>query len=221
MCYVHYSHKILSPNSRNSDGVESTYYARRSTDYAWQLFVASGAILVCPMKDCHLVSVSDNYLQALSRPLNSVVHTRPLLIALTYVSSLLAPPGAQSSIFGLVTLPVRYYPYLMVAMDLLMAGPAAAASGIVGLVVGHGWWWGVFGGPGGRGVLERWAKAPSWVKNFVSDGPPELAAGAGAAPSGGVHVTPPRPRAGAGPGSGGSATTTGYQWGSGQRLGDS
>jgi len=188
---------------RNSDSLESLYYPRRSSDYAWQLLVVAGAILT------------------LSYPLSSVVHTRPLLIALTYLSSQLSPPGTQSSIFGLVTLPVIYYPYLMVGMDLLMSGPAAAAGGVVGLVVGHGWWWGIFGGRGGRGSLERWGRAPGWVKSLVSDGPPDAPgvardAGAARGPIAGVHVMAPRPTTG-----GGSATTTSYQWGTGQRLGDS
>lgn len=120
-----------------------------------------------------------------------------------------------------------------------MAGPAAAASGVVGLVVGHAWWWGVFGGEGGRGRLERWGKAPGWVRTFVSDGPAGVDAGgaggnadadgeriareaaggvsSGGGPVGGVHVITPRSRAGA---SGGSSTSTSYQWGSGRRLGE-
>jgi len=196
---------------RTSDSLESNNYLRRSSDYAWQLFVAAGAILT------------------LSRPLNAYVHTRPLLIALTYLSSQLSPPGAQSSIFGLITIPVVYYPYLMVGMDLVMGGPAAAATGVVGLVVGHAWWWGIYGGAGGRGMLERWGKAPSWVKIFVNDGSPGAAGAGGAAdaggaagpgPIGGVHVITPRTRTGAGSGSSSTSTTTGYQWGSGQRLGD-
>ena len=158
-------------------------------------------------------------------PLNSFVHTRPLLIALTYLSSQLSPPGTQSSIFGLITIPVAYYPYLMVGMDLVMGGPAGAASGVVGLIVGHGWWWGIYGGAGGRGSFERWGRAPAWVKHFVNDGPqsaagtPDAAGGnVGSSPVGGVHVIPPRVRTGGS--SSGSSTTTSYQWGSGQRLGE-
>jgi len=176
---------------RNSDSLESLNYPCYSTDYAWQIIVAAGAILT------------------LSYPLGTIVHFRPLLIALTYLSSSLAPPGTQSSVFGLITIPVIYYPYLMVAMDFVMGGPGAAAAGVVGLVVGHGWWWGIYGGLGGRGSLERWGKAPGWVKLLVRDRPE-----ARMAP--GVHVTAPRGRQ-----AGGSATATGYQWGSGQRLGGS
>jgi Derlin-2/3 len=213
--------------SRNSDGLESNYYSRRSSDYAWQLFLAAGAILVSHPR-FPSSSQSDRTKQALCYPLDTYVHTRPLLVALTYLSSQLSPPGTQSSIFGLITLPVVYYPYLMVGMDLVMGGPAAAASGVVGLVVGHGWWWGIYGGAGGRGSLESLGRAPAWVKNFVSDGPPDVAGAGGAAnagegaadpgPIGGVHVITPRSRT---TGSSSSSTTTGYQWGSGQRLGDS
>ena len=38
----------MTTRSRNSDALESTYYARRSADYAWQLFLASCMILVRP-----------------------------------------------------------------------------------------------------------------------------------------------------------------------------
>jgi Derlin-2/3 len=151
------------------------------------------------------------------------VHTRPLLIALTYVSSQLSPPGTQASIFGLITIPVAYYPYLMVGMDLVMGGPAAAASGVAGLIAGHGWWWSIYGGAGGRGALERWGRAPVWMRRLVSGGPQGAGAvnttggNAGSGTMGGVHVIPPRVRTDGS--SSGSTTTTGYQWGSGQRLG--
>lgn len=137
-----------------------------------------------------------------------MVHTRPFLIALTYLSSNLALPGTQSSIFGLITVPVIYYPYLLVAMDFITDGPRAAAAGVVGLMVGHGWWWGIFGGQGRRGSLESWGRAPAWVKYLVNDRPE-----APLAPS--VNVIAPRARAEAA-----SGATTGHQWGSGQRLGN-
>ncbi|CAL1708629.1 unnamed protein product [Somion occarium] len=77
---------------RNSDQLESNNYVARSADYAWQLLIAGAAIL------------------AMNIPLQSFVHTRPLLIALTYVSSRLAPPGTQTSIFGLISMPLIYFP---------------------------------------------------------------------------------------------------------------
>jgi Derlin-2/3 len=104
-----------------------------------------------------------------------------------------------------------------------MGGPAAAASGVVGLVVGHGWWWSMYGGTGGTGSWERLGRAPAWVKYFVSDGPQGDGATSGGATGSrsisGVHVMAPRGRPGAESSS--SASTSGYQWGSGQRLGSS
>jgi len=68
-------------------------------------------------------------------------------VALAYLASSLAPPGARTSLFGLVTLPIQYLPYIMVGMDLLMGGPSAAAEATAGAVVGYGvcgeWHWGL------------------------------------------------------------------------------
>ncbi|KAK7676340.1 hypothetical protein QCA50_020681 [Cerrena zonata] len=174
---------------RNSDQLESNHYVRRSADYAWQLILAGAAIV------------------AMNLPLGSFVHTRPLLLALTYVSARLAPPGTQTSIFGLISIPLQYFPYALIALDLIMGGPQAAASSITGAVVGHLWWWGVWE----TRVLEAFGKAPTLLRSYItnSDGP--ATAGVGASGSG-VHVVPPR-RARE------EAATTGHRWGSGNRLG--
>jgi Derlin-2/3 len=94
-------------------------------------------------------------------------------------------------------------------MDLIMGGPGAAAVGVTGAVVGHLWWWIIYG-EGGRGLpsLRHLGSAPSWVRTLVSDGVGPGAVGAG------VHVVPSRQQRGA------SAPTTGYNWGgAGNRLG--
>ncbi|KAF7975692.1 hypothetical protein HWV62_8807 [Athelia sp. TMB] len=197
-------HELL-PRSRSSNTLEETHYPRRSADYAWQLLGAASAIL------------------ALSYPLKSVVNFRPLLIALTYVSSQLAPPGSTTSIMGMISIPVLYYPYAMVAMDLALAGTSTAAAGVVGLVTGHAWWWAVFGGELGRGPLAREARAPGWLKRLLGDGPEERPVvgrrregedeHAGPGPVDGVHIVRPAGRAAPG------GSTTGYQWGAGHRLG--
>ena len=133
------------------------------------------------------------------------MHTRALLIALTYVSSALAPAGSQTSFWGLITLPVKYLPYLFIAMDFLMGGPSAAAVSISGAVVGHLWWWGVHD----TGALRGWGSAPSWVRNLMG----ERGGFAGAVNMGGVHVVPPR-RAQE------PENTAARNWGPGRRLAD-
>lgn len=145
-------------------------------------------------------------IQALNIPLRTFIHTRALLIALTYVSSSLAPAGSQTSFWGLITIPVKYLPYLFIAMDFLMGGPQAAAVSISGAVVGHLWWWGVWE----TGALREWGRAPTWLKNFMGE---HGGLGGAVNMGGGVTVVPPR-RARE------EDTTAGRNWGPGRRLGE-
>ncbi|KAJ7074962.1 Der1-like family-domain-containing protein [Mycena belliarum] len=187
---------------RSMDQIESGPYTRRSADLAWQLFAASVAIMIT------------------SIPVSSLVFFRPFLLCVVYVSSSLAPVGAQTSIMGLVHLPIRYLPYIMLGMDLLMEGPGAVAAALPGAVVGHLWWWGVWGPEvgGAGGVLAPWGAAPVWLREWMGQGdvpPPPAGRSTGANSGGGVHIIPPRRQTrDAAP-----AATTGYQWGQGQRLG--
>lgn len=169
--------------------------------------------------------------QVVSTPLSPFIFNRPLLVCLTYLSSALAPLGAQTSLMGLVTFPVKYLPYIMIGLDFLMGGPNAAATSIAGAVVGHFWWWGVWGsGAGARGgVLAAYGRAPAWMRRLVGEtgppppvnGGPGAGAGANAGAAGGVHVIPPRRTIPATRPAGGNSGTSGYNWGSGQALGGS
>ncbi|KAF7308740.1 Derlin [Mycena kentingensis (nom. inval.)] len=194
--------------SRTMDQLETTPYRKKSADLAWQLLVSAVGIFVT------------------SIPLRSPyrIFWRPLCLAIVYIGSRLAPLGAQTSIFGLVTVPVRYMPYIMLAFDAL-SGPEAIATALPGAIIGHLWWWGVWGSAigGGGGILSYWARAPRWFADWmgqerthVSDGP---GAGVGSANAGrGVQIIPPRRMADdptpAGP------AATGYNWGRGNRLGN-
>lgn len=110
----------------------------------------------------------------------------------------------------------------MIGMDLLMGGPGAAAQAVAGAAVGHFWWWGIWGGAVGArgGVLETYGRSPHWMRRLVGEPyvPPAAGAASNAGSGGGVQVIPPRRPVGA-PES--SSTTRGYNWGSGQRLGNS
>lgn len=100
----------------------------------------------------------------------------------------------------------------MIAFDFLSAGKDEAMLDVVGCVVGHIWWWTVWGGDSsGRGVLSTRARAPGWLRRWMGE------QGAGVAGTlrdmgGGVHVAPPRRSA---------AQSGGHRWGSGRRLGES
>ena len=139
-----------------------------------------------------------------------------------YLNSTLAPPGSMTSVMGLITVPVIYFPYIIIAIDFLVGGPKFAAQSVAGAAVGHLWWWSVWGGRlGSQGTWAPYASAPQWMRNLIGErnaGQPPAAGGTAAGLArGGVHVTAPRRPAA----SGGASATTGYSWGSGQRLGDS
>ncbi|KAH8101787.1 DER1-domain-containing protein [Cristinia sonorae] len=196
---------------QTSERIESSYYTRRSADYAYQLFCAALAIF------------------ALNIPLQSHVLSRPLLICLVYLSSRLLPPGTQTSIFGLVTIPITYYPFLLIAFDLIVGGHRYAACSITGAIVGHLWWWGVWD----TRAAERYGAAPRWLKALISHS--EASGGTGGsggsfASGSGVTVVPGRvPLARSQiqtpaarpvrPEPSEAARATAHAWGGGQRLG--
>lgn len=147
-----------------------------------------------------------------------MVFFRPFLVCLVYLYSSLAPPGAMTSIMGLITIPIVYYPYVLMAMDLVVYGTSAAALAVAGAAVGHLWWWTVWGGElGSRGVLGPYSMAPQWLRRlFGEEERPRRPPAAGGAAAGlarsGVHVTAPA-------GAPTTGTSTGHTWGSGRRLG--
>lgn len=126
---------------------------------------------------------------------------------------------------GLITIPVTYLPYAMIGadsttqnftytyecsgMDAITGGTGAAAVSVTGAVVGHLWWWLMYG-EDGRGLpgVREFGRAPSWIRALVGDGSVPNVAGTG------VHAFPPRqPRQP-------PARRAGYNWGDGgQRLG--
>ena len=136
-------------------------------------------------------------------PLHSWVHSSPLVVCLIYLGSRLAPAGSQTSLFGLITIPVIYLPFALIGLDLITSGPRAAAASITGAVAGHLWWWGVHDSR----ALEAYARAPAFLRDWI-DGPPRPGPSRA---TGGVYVSRPRTEE--------LADSTGHKWGSGQRLG--
>ncbi|TFK28487.1 DER1-domain-containing protein [Coprinopsis marcescibilis] len=199
---------------RTSNQLETGVYESRSGEYAWHLFLSAVALVIS------------------TRPLGSFAFLHPLLATLTYLSSQFAPPGSQTMIMGVLPVPVAFFPYFMVGMDLLMGGPRAAAESVAGLIIGHGWWWGIWGGGrlGGGGALSTWARPPRFVLDFFRDrggpaGGPSGSTGGGrgvreddsgaaaALRASGIQVVPPRNVRET------SSRGSGHSWGSGQKLG--
>ncbi|KAF9531413.1 Der1-like family-domain-containing protein [Crepidotus variabilis] len=184
--------------------LERNSYSQRTSDFVYQLLFVAPAII------------------AATYPLQASVFSHSFLLSLVYLYSRLAAPGTQTSIMGIVTVPVIFYPYIIITFDFLIGGPHAAALSAAGAVVGHIWWWSVWGGnTGSQGLLSNHARAPEWIRNLMGESrrprvqPPAAGGDAQGLAQGGIHVTAPRRPATAGA----SATTSGYRWGSGQRLG--
>jgi len=204
---------------RNSNSLEGTHYSRRSHNYGWQVLLCSIAIF--------LVNI----------PFSAYFHHRQLLICLTYLTCAIEPE-AVVSLFGLISMKQKYFPYALVAMPLLEgAGLMAAAQAFTGIFVGHIWFalehaperrQGRRAGRGTGGLIgtlyniwDRISTAPGWFKLYivgtgeVTEHPPEgdrRAFGNAQAPRGRtLGDQGPRP----------TANASGYNWGQGSRLGTS
>ncbi|KAH9941148.1 DER1-domain-containing protein [Epithele typhae] len=174
---------------RTSNELETVSYAGRPADYVWQMFLSVIGILLLNAKRT-----------------NVLIHTRAFLCALSYINSALAPAGAMTSLFGLVTFPVIYWPYVFVALDLLNGGPHAGATAMSGAVIGHLWWWGAWEARAVRPALN----APNFLRRLMG----QTGGGEPVRMGGGVSVVTPRQVRDADARAG-----DGHSWGSGRRLG--
>ncbi|PPQ65117.1 hypothetical protein CVT24_003008 [Panaeolus cyanescens] len=190
---------------QTTNEIEKRSYHLRSADLAWQTIWAFVGII------------------AATYPIGPIgIFWRPMLVCIVYLYSALAPEGATMSPFGLFTMSVKWWPYFLIAIDVILGGPGYALISVTGAVVGHVWWWSVWGGRlGGQGLLARYAQAPEWLRNLIGESPQNRPPNAGGAAEGlargGIHVTAPR-RTLNNPD---QATTSGHRWGSGNRLGNS
>ncbi|KAJ7636871.1 Der1-like family-domain-containing protein [Roridomyces roridus] len=190
-------------------------YYLKSADLAWQMFAANIGVILLSLP--------------LTRQQYVYIFFRPFLHLLIYISSALAPLGAQMSIFGLITVPVTYNPWIMLAFELLGGGPGAVAAALPGTVMGHLWWWGVWGSRAGGagGILQEWGIAPAWLRSWFGEsgaprpGSRNLNGTTGANAGSGIHVVPPRRQVGTEPPVASGSSSSGYRWGSGNKLGSS
>ncbi|KAH8918103.1 DER1-domain-containing protein [Atractiella rhizophila] len=137
-------------------------------------------------------------------PLGSYILFHPLSSVLLYLWSR-ASPYSSISFFGFVTIPAPYAPYAMLGLDLVQAGIPTALQGLTGIAAGYAWWW--FREE--KGLGEHTADTPAWIDTALR----LLNTGAARASQGvqyGQTLGDRREDTG---------STTGYQWGTGQRLG--
>ncbi len=130
-------------------------------------------------------------------------------------------PDATVSIFGLVSIPAKYFPYAMMAMDVLSApqgGIRAAAGTLTGIIAGHAWYLLMHRDPA---RAPKFGYAPAWFRQLIGTGetPQQRDAGvdrrvfgAAAAPRGRtLNDGGARPAA--------NDAGSGHDWGTGHRLG--
>lgn len=132
-------------------------------------------------------------------------------------------PNAMASLFGFIQMSIVYLPYAVAAMDLIMGGPYQGAVAVSGLIVSQVLYMLEWDSTGGGSTPKRngWLAAPTWFKNLFRK---EIANPDAAANEKRVYGGASAP-AGRGFSDGGlganRATTSGYNWGKGNRLGDS
>lgn len=155
-------------------------------------------------------------------------------------------PEGLTSIFGIITMRQKFFPYALVALDILDGGGlASAARSFTGIVVGHAWFMfeheperrqartqaaagATLGGRniGGVGILysiwDRISQAPRWFRRYVvgtGENIEQQASGSDRRAFGTAQA--PRGRTVNDDGPRPEARTTGYDWGQGNRLGSS
>jgi len=204
---------------RNSNALEGTQYHHRSYNYGWQVLICSIIIFVVNI------------------PFRAFLHHRQLLICLTYLGCAIEPE-AVVSLFGIFSMKQKYFPYALVAMPLLEgAGLRTAAQAFTGILVGHLWFALEHApermqmrraGRRARGVMgtlysiwDRISRAPGWFKLYIvgSGDATEQPAAGDRRPFGNAQAPRGRTMGDGGPRP--AATTSGYNWGQGSRLGDS
>uniref|UniRef100_A0A0W0FFS2 Derlin n=1 Tax=Moniliophthora roreri TaxID=221103 RepID=A0A0W0FFS2_MONRR len=182
---------------RTAKQLENGPYALKAGDLVWQLFFAAAAIILASYP-----------VTPASFPVQPISFFHLFLLCIVYLCSMLTPPGAQTSFFGLITFPVQYLPYVMLGMDLLEGGPAGAIRSIPGAIIGHLWWWGVWK----TRTSEAKGEAPKWLAKWFGDRSGSLAEGGPGSMGTGIQVIPPRSR---------TQPASGSWRGNGQRLGSS
>lgn len=103
---------------RNSSGLEEGHFLNRTADYAWSLLLICSTIIVVNL------------------PLGTMVFFHPLLMALTHLWAQ-THPNQQVSLFGLINMPAPYFPFAMIGIDLVRAGPQTALQAFTGLASAH------------------------------------------------------------------------------------
>lgn len=138
-----------------------------------------------------------------------------MYICFIYISCWLTS-APTVSLYGIISVPTRWFPYMLIVLDVLDGGPPAALHGLTGCIVGHAWY--LLEWKDGRRQDTPYGRAPAWLKAWIAEGPAEDHPRPAARAYGGAQEPQNR-----GFGDGGRGTgpqVQGYNWGQGNRLGE-
>ncbi|KAK4047239.1 hypothetical protein OIV83_005543 [Microbotryomycetes sp. JL201] len=98
--------------------LEDNHFRRNTADMAWALTLMAGGILT------------------LNLPLRGMLLFHPLLLAVTHLWGQVNATS-RVSLFGMINLPAPYFPFALVLLDILQAGPDYALQAFTGIVAAH------------------------------------------------------------------------------------
>ncbi|SCV72052.1 BQ2448_4746 [Microbotryum intermedium] len=111
---------------RGLNDLEENHFQRRTADFVWALIIIAGGVL------------------GTNSPLRSMVFFRPFLLAVTHLwaqtnaqNRCVIKPSSQVSLFGIINLPAPYFPFALILLDLVQAGPSLAIQSATGVVAAH------------------------------------------------------------------------------------
>ena len=126
--------------------LEESSFAHRKADYLWLLLLSAVCLL------------------ALSPLFNLPFLSSPLAFVPIYFWAR-RHPSTQISLFGLITIPAPYLPLALVGFSWVLNGTwTAAASDLLGCVVGHLWWF----------LTDVWSREMAGGTGFWSEAPQAL-----------------------------------------------
>lgn len=172
---------------KTSSDLEGSGMGRAGAGYAW-----------CRIVDALLILL-------LNYPINAFSLFRSFFLSVIYTQSILSP-NSHVNLFGLVSIPNYAYPYVILAIDLLIGGPVIVIFGLMGIIAAHfRHTLSISPSPVPAFIRNTLSTPPQWFEKWwTSTESRERHTGYGTA------INPTQPR----------TQTQTHNWGSGRRLAD-
>ncbi|KAG8783107.1 hypothetical protein FRC15_005789 [Serendipita sp. 397] len=186
--------------------IETKSYDKRLPDMVWQFFWSMATVML------------------LCYPLHFPFFWTPFIGFVVYFSSRLSP-NETTSIYGLITISIKWFPYIIAAFDMVMS-PMIGCGTIAGMVVAQALFMLEYDAPSEANPTEEprlkqrsILRAPNWLVRLLvapeanRPAPSKRVYGQASAPAG-------RGFGDDGRGTNVASSSSGYNWGQGRRLGE-